>query len=161
MRVGFGVDVHAFNDAPPLVLGAVVVDETRGVSATSDGDVVIHALIDALLGAAALGDLGTHFPSSDPQWHGASSSGLLGVTLRLLEDAGCTPTQVDVTVIAQHVMVGPHRGAIRSSLADLLHLPLEAVSVKATTTDHLGFLGTDQGIAATAIAVVRQTTPGH
>jgi 2-C-methyl-D-erythritol 2,4-cyclodiphosphate synthase len=160
VRVGFGVDVHAFNEEPPLLLGGVVVDETRGVDATSDGDVAIHALIDALLGAGALGDLGMHFPSSDPQWHSASSSDLLQASLGLLAGAGFVPSQVDITVIAQRVKVGPHRAAIRSSLADLLDLPLDAVSVKATTTDHLGFLGADQGIAATAIAVVCRSTAG-
>ena len=158
MRVGFGVDVHAFNDEPPLLLGGVVVDETRGVDATSDGDVAMHALIDALLGAAALGDLGMHFPSSDPHWHGASSADLLTAALGLLADAGCSPAQVDITVIAQQVMVGPHRPAIRSNLAGLLGLPLDAVSVKATTTDHLGFLGAGRGIAATAIVAVHRST---
>ncbi len=156
MRTGFGVDVHAFSRGGSLVIGGVVVDTTRGVDATSDGDVAIHALIDALLGAAALGDLGTHFPSSDPKWHGARSTDLLATTIRLLSDAGFVPMQVDVTIIAQEVRVAPHRTAMRANLADALGIPLASVSVKATTTDHLGFLGADRGIAATAVAVVAE-----
>lgn len=154
MRVGFGVDVHAFSSTGRVVLGGVVVDETRGVDATSDGDVVIHAVIDALLGAAALGDLGQHFPSTDHRWHGVESGTLLAACMELLAESGFLPVQVDVTVIAQEVAVAPHREPIRRRLAQALGLPVPHVSVKATTTDHLGFLGADEGIAATAIAVV-------
>lgn len=154
MRVGFGVDVHAFTDTGRVVLGGVVVDESRGVHATSDGDVVIHAVIDALLGAAALGDLGEHFPSSDPRWENVDSVELLTAALEILEAQGFEPCQVDVTVIAQEVRVAPHREEIRRNLARTLGIPMSQVSVKATTTDHLGFLGADEGIAATAIAVV-------
>lgn len=154
MRVGFGVDVHAFADTGRIVLGGVVVDDSRGVRATSDGDVVIHAIIDALLGAAALGDLGEHFPSTDSRWHGVESGVLLVATLQLLAEAGFVPAQVDVTVIAQEVRVASHREEIRRNLAQALGIPKSHVSVKATTTDHLGFLGADEGIAATAVAVI-------
>lgn len=154
MRVGFGLDVHAFAGDGPLVVAGVVVDHTRGVAATSDGDVAVHAIIDALLGAAALGDLGEHFPSDDPRWQGADSMDLLAATLSLLADRGFSCRHVDVTVIAQVVRIGPHREAMRSRLSAALDLPLSGVSVKATTTDHLGFLGDDRGIAATAVVTV-------
>ncbi len=154
MRVGFGLDIHAFAGEGPLVIGGVTVDHPRGVAATSDGDVAVHALIDALLGAAALGDLGAYFPSDDPRWHGADSMDLLTATLSLLADRGFTPAQVDVTIIAQVVRIDPHREAMRSRLAAALDLPLSGVSVKATTTDHLGFLGDGSGIAATAVVTI-------
>ncbi len=154
MRVGFGIDVHAFGGVGPLVIGGVVVDEARGVEATSDGDVAIHALIDALLGAAALGDLGEHFPSSDPRFTGASSTGLLEQAVGRLAGHGFVPHQADVTVIAQDVRMAPFRPQMREVLANALGVPIGQVSVKATTTDHLGFLGAGDGIAATAVVTI-------
>lgn len=154
MRVGHGFDAHRLGGDPPLVLGGVVVDEGHGLVATSDGDVAIHALTDALLGAAALGDLGTHFPSSDPRWEGSSSLDLLARAVELLGERGLGVVNVDVTIIAQSIRVAPHREAMRSAIAGVLGVGEDAVSVKATTTDGLGFLGRDEGIAALATATV-------
>ena len=154
MRVGQGIDSHRFGGDGPLVLGGVLVDESRGVEATSDGDVLVHAVIDALLGAAALGDLGSHYPSSDDRWHGARSLDLLSDAVSKLEAAGWVPSNIDATVIAQSVRVAPHREAMRTALADALGIDVGAVSVKATTTDHLGFTGRDEGLAAFATAAI-------
>lgn len=154
MRVGHGIDAHRFGEEPPIVLGGVVVDDTRGVEATSDGDVATHALVDALLGAAGLGDLGEHFPSSDPRWQGVSSLDLLAHAVGLLAEAGWGVGNVDVTIVAERVRVGPHREAMRSTLAEVLGVDVGAVSVKATTTDGLGFTGRDEGLAAHAVATV-------
>ena len=155
VRVGFGIDVHRLGGPPPIVLGGVVVDPDRGVVATSDGDVATHAVIDALLGAAALGDLGTFYPSHDPRWEGARLLDLLADTVARLARGGFAPAHVDVTVIAQDVRVAPHREAMRSALAAVLGLEQENVSVKATTTDHLGVIGRGEGIAAMATASLR------
>lgn len=156
MRVGFGVDVHRFSDEGTVRLCGVDVDGTRGVAATSDGDVALHALIDALLGAAGVGDIGTHFPSSDPRWAGSDSAELLAAALAEIVSVGYAPSQVDVTIIAETVRISPHREAMRANLASLLNLRVDDVSVKATTTDGLGFLGTDEGIAATAVATIAE-----
>lgn len=154
MRVGHGLDAHRFGGDPPIVLGGVVVDDTLGLEATSDGDVAVHALIDALLGAAALGDLGQHFPSSDPRWHGSASLDLLAHTVGLLREAGWAAATVDVTIVAEHVRVGPHREAMRGRLAEVLAVEVDRVSVKATTTDGLGFTGRGEGLAAHAVATI-------
>ncbi len=153
MRVGWGIDAHRFGD-PPLLLAGVVVDRDRGLAGTSDADVVAHAVADALLGAAALGDLGAHFPSSDPRWHGADSMALLQTVVEIVTEAGFRPEFVDVTVIGETVKVAPHRETIRAALSKVLGLATEAVSVKATTTDGMGFLGRDEGMAAVAVAVL-------
>ncbi|MEX1280604.1 MAG: 2-C-methyl-D-erythritol 2,4-cyclodiphosphate synthase [Acidimicrobiia bacterium] len=154
MRVGFGLDAHRLGGDPPIVLGGIVVDDTRGLEATSDGDVAVHALVDALLGAAALGDLGQHFPSSDPRWHGAASLELLAHTVGLLADRGWRAGNVDVTIVAQSVRVGPHREAMAARLAEVLGVDVGAVSVKATTTDGLGALGRGEGVAAHAVVTI-------
>lgn len=154
MRVGLGVDVHRFGGRPPVLLGGVVVDGVRGLAGTSDGDVLAHAVTDAVLGAAALGDMGTHFPSSDPRWEDADSLEMLAAAVAMAADAGLRPVSVDATVVAETVAVAPHRDAIRKGLAGALGLPLPAVSVKATTTDGLGFLGADEGVAALATVVL-------
>jgi len=146
------MDAHRFCAGAPVLLAGVAVDRSRGVEATSDGDVVAHALIDALLGAAVLGDIGTHFPSSDPRWQDADSMDLLAMAVRRVRAADLRPAFCDVTVIAQSVRVSPHRQAIREALAKVLGLEVGLVSVKATTTDGLGWLGRDEGIAATAVA---------
>lgn len=153
IRVGWGFDAHRFGGDPPVVLAGVDVSSTRGVLATSDGDVAAHAVIDALLGAAALGDLGSHFPSSEEKWHGANSMDLLAQAARMAADAGVRSESVDVTVIAQVERVAPHREAMRSNLASVLGLEIGAVSVKATTTDGMGFIGAGEGIAAVAVVV--------
>ncbi len=125
------------------------------MEATSDGDVAAHALCDALLGAAALGDLGEHFPSDDPRWQDADSMEMLRTVVALLAEAGWVPSSVDVTVVAETVRVAPHRPAMRDRIAAVLGLDVSAVSVKATTTDGLGFLGAGDAIAATAVATIR------
>ncbi len=136
-----------------MVLAGVDVSSTRGVLATSDGDVAAHAVIDALLGAAALGDLGSHFPSSEEEWHGANSMDLLARAAQMAADAGVRSESVDLTIIAQAERVAPHRQAMRSNLASVLGLEIGAVSVKATTTDGMGFIGAGEGIAAVAVVV--------
>jgi 2-C-methyl-D-erythritol 2,4-cyclodiphosphate synthase len=153
MRVGWGFDAHRFGGEPPVMLAGVVVDRGRGLKGTSDADVVAHAVADALLGAAALGDLGTYFPSADPEWSGADSMVLLAAVVERIEEAGLRPDSLDVTVIAETVRVGPHREAIRDALSAALGLRAGAVSVKATTTDGMGFLGRDEGVAAVAVVV--------
>ena len=132
------------------MLGGVVVDSTRGIEATSDGDVVAHAVADALLGALALGDLGVHFPSSDPEMEGIDSMEVLARVVRKIEDRAHLVGNVDVTVVAQSVRVGPHRDEIRDRLAAVLRIDRSAVSVKATTTDGMGSVGRDEGIAVAA-----------
>ncbi len=151
MRVGWGFDVHGFGGEPPLLLGGVTVDQTRGLSGTSDADVVAHAVADALLGAAALGDLGSFFPSSDPRWEGADSMELLRTVVDRCSAAGLVVRHLDVTVVAEDVRVAPVREPIRSRLAGTIGLAPEAVSVKATTTDGFGFLGRAEAVAAVAV----------
>lgn len=152
MQTGFGVDVHAFGGDPPLLLCGVTVDEARGLTGTSDADVAAHAVADALLGAAALGDLGSHFPSSSPEYSGANSMELLSRVAAKVRAAGFTIFHVDLTVIAQTVRVSPHREGMRDNLATVLGLEARQVSVKATTTDGLGLIGRDEGVAAVAVA---------
>jgi 2-C-methyl-D-erythritol 2,4-cyclodiphosphate synthase len=155
-RVGWGFDAHRLDGEPPLKLGGVVVSEDQGVTATSDGDVLAHAVADALLGSAALGDLGEHFPSDDPENAGADSMGILGQVVAMARDAGWQATHVDVTVVAEKVRVAPHREAIAQNLANVLSLPRAGVSVKATSTDGMGFIGRDEGLAAVAVVTVSQ-----
>jgi len=156
MRVGWGADVHRFGGPGPIRLGGVVVDQSRGVEATSDGDVLAHAAADALLGAAALGDLGALFPSADPRWRGADSMALLAVVMERVKAAGCRVSSLDATVIAESVRVSPHREAIRRRLAEVLEVEVDRVSVKATSTDGLGFLGLGEGLAAVVVAVLSE-----
>jgi 2-C-methyl-D-erythritol 2,4-cyclodiphosphate synthase len=157
MRVGWGVDAHRFAGEGSTLLAGVVVDEARGVAGTSDADVLAHAVADGLLGACALGDLGEHFPSSDPRWKDADSMAMLTTVVGLAEAAGYAVTSVDATVVAQRVRVAPHRDRIRDALAAALRVDRTAISVKATTTDGMGFLGRDEGIAALAVVVVIPT----
>lgn len=156
MRVSWGFDAHRLGGDPPVLLAGVVVDSGRGVLATSDGDLVAHAVADALLGAAGLGDLGAHFPSSDPRWEDADSMGLLARVVDMCSQLDIR--YLDVTVIAQEVRVAPHRTAIEEALAAVLGIDAGLVSVKATTTDGMGAIGAGEGIAATA--VVTATTAG-
>lgn len=158
LRVGWGVDVHAFGGTRSLVLGGCPIPGAPAVEATSDGDVVAHSVTDALLGAANLGDLGTHFPSSDDRWEGADSLDMLTWAVSLAAGAGVHPVFVDVTIVVQSVRIAPHRTAIRQGLAGALGLGDSAVSVKATTTDRLGFIGRDEGIAALAVLTAEATT---
>ncbi len=157
-RVGWGFDAHRLDGEPPLILGGVVVSDDVGVSATSDGDVIAHAVADALLGACALGDLGLHFPSNDPASQGADSIGLLRRVVTLASETGWATDHVDVTVVVESVRIAPHREAIVSKLADALSVEEGAVSVKATTTDGLGFIGEGRGLAAMAVLTVAART---
>ncbi|MCM2336108.1 MAG: 2-C-methyl-D-erythritol 2,4-cyclodiphosphate synthase [Pseudomonas sp.] len=154
MRIGQGYDVHAYGDGDHVVLGGVRVPHDRGVLAHSDGDVVIHALCDAMLGALALGDIGTHFPPSDPQWKGADSRAFLRHCDGLLRARGWRVGNADVTVVCERPKVGPHAAAMRARLAEDLGIELDAVSVKATTTERLGFTGRGEGIAAMAVCLL-------
>ncbi len=152
MRVSWGFDAHRLGGPPPILFAGVVADNERGVQATSDGDVVAHAVADALLGACGLGDLGAHFPSTDERWAGADSLDLLGRVVEMC--SGVAITYVDVTVISESIQVSPHRHAIRDNLAKVLAIDANLVSVKATTTDGMGFTGRDEGVAAAALITV-------
>lgn len=160
MRVGSGYDAHAFDEARPLVLGGVTIPGAPGLAGRSDGDVVSHAIIDALLGAAALGDLGDHFPEQAVP-DGVSSLELLSRTQTLLTTAGFRVVNVDVTAVIQNVRVAPHRDEMRSQIAAALGLDRASVSVKATTTDRLGFAGRGEGAQAIAVALVEPLRPTH
>jgi 2-C-methyl-D-erythritol 2,4-cyclodiphosphate synthase len=153
-RVGWGFDAHPLNDVPPLLLGGIVVSDDLGVDATSDGDVLAHAVADAILGASVLGDLGEHFPSDEPRWHGADSMLLVGAAVTMASEAGWAISHLDITVVAETVRVAPYRDLIRSNLASVLGVGIDRVSVKATTTDGLGYLGRGEGIAAVAVVTV-------
>ena len=156
MRVGFGIDVHAFGPGDAVVLGGVRIPHSRGVVAHSDGDVLLHALVDALLGAAALGDIGEHFPDSDPRWRNAPSQQFVTATLELLERRSWRIFNVDLTLLAQQPRLSPWKEQIRHSIATLLKVSLGDVSLKATTTEHLGFVGRNEGLAAMATVLIDQ-----
>jgi 2-C-methyl-D-erythritol 2,4-cyclodiphosphate synthase len=149
-RTGWGFDAHRFGGEPPIVLAGVVVDSSRGLEATSDGDVVAHAVIDAVLGAAALGDIGSLFPSSDPGWAGADSIAMLADAMGRATAAGLAVSHLDVTIVSEDVRVQPHREDMRARLAGVMGLGPDQVSVKATTTDGLG-LTSREGVAAVAV----------
>jgi 2-C-methyl-D-erythritol 2,4-cyclodiphosphate synthase len=153
-RVGWGFDAHRLDGSPPLKLGGVVVSETDGVTATSDGDVLAHAVTDALMGACVLGDIGDHFPSDDPKMDDVDSVFLLRQAATMATAAGWRVSHVDVTVVAENIRVSPHKAAITSRLADALATPLDVISVKATTTDGLGFIGKGEGLAAIALVTI-------
>lgn len=153
-RVGWGFDVHRFGPGSVVVLCGVTVPYDRGVEATSDGDVAAHAVIDALLGAVGAGDLGEHFGVDDPEMEHADSMALLGRTVDLLAERGHRPVSIDVTVISESVRIAPHRDAMRNRLGEALGIATGSVSVKATSTDGLGAIGRDEGIAAAAIVIV-------
>jgi len=153
-RVGFGFDAHRFGGSGPIVVCGVDIDHPVGVLATSDGDVASHAVCDALLGAAALGDLGMHFPSDDQEWQNARSLDLVAACAEKARAAGFDISHVDVTVVAQNVRIGPHRSVMRAKLGAALDLPATSISVKATTTDGLGWIGSDKGMAAHAVVTV-------
>ncbi|MEO7022195.1 MAG: 2-C-methyl-D-erythritol 2,4-cyclodiphosphate synthase [Ktedonobacteraceae bacterium] len=156
IRIGSGYDVHAFAPDRPLVLGGVTIPYERGLAGHSDADAVIHAVVDALLGAAALGDIGQHFPSSDLRWKDQPSSVFLAYTLDVLSQQGWRIGNIDATIIAERPRMGPHIAAMRAHLAEHLRLEIEQVSVKATTTDGLGFTGRGEGIACSAVALIEK-----
>jgi 2-C-methyl-D-erythritol 4-phosphate cytidylyltransferase/2-C-methyl-D-erythritol 2,4-cyclodiphosphate synthase len=154
-RTGLGFDVHAFGGDGPVMLGGIAVPHARGLAGHSDADVVLHAITDALLGAAGFGDIGEHFPPSDPQWRGASSDRFLAHAAQLIRSAGGVIDHVDCTLICEEPKVGPHRLAMKARVAAILGLAEQDVSIKATTTDGLGFTGRREGIAAQAAASIR------
>lgn len=157
MRIGHGFDVHAFGEGDHVMLGGVRVPHTQGVKAHSDGDVVLHALCDAILGALAMGDIGRHFPPSDPRWKDADSRVLLRHCNDLAADRGWQLGNADITVVCETPKVGPHADAMRGNIAQDLGVDIDVVSVKATTTETLGFIGRGEGIAAQAVCLlVRQ-----
>lgn len=155
MRIGSGFDVHAFAEGDHVMLGGVRIAHDRGVAAHSDGDVLLHALCDALLGALALGDIGRHFPPGDPQWRGADSRVFVRHCAALVKGQGWRLGNADLTVIGESPKVGPHAQAIRESIAAILDVDPDLVSVKATTTERLGFTGRGEGIAAQAIVLLQ------
>ncbi len=154
-RLGTGFDVHAFTEGDHVWLGGVRIPADRGVLAHSDGDVVLHALTDAILGALADGDIGVHFPPSDPQWRGASSDRFLADAVRRVRERGGVIDHLDITVLAEAPRIGQHREAIRARIAEVAGVPVSAVSIKATTTERLGFVGRAEGLAAQAAATLR------
>ncbi|MFL6850529.1 MAG: bifunctional 2-C-methyl-D-erythritol 4-phosphate cytidylyltransferase/2-C-methyl-D-erythritol 2,4-cyclodiphosphate synthase [Sphingomicrobium sp.] len=154
-RTGMGFDVHAFAGEGPVMLGGIEVPHSRGLAGHSDADVVLHAITDALLGAAGLGDIGEHFPPSDPRFKGAASSLFLAHAVQLLRSRGAVIDHIDCTVIAEAPKVGPRREAMRAKIAEITELRVEQISVKATTTEGLGFIGRREGIAAQAVASIR------
>lgn len=153
-RTGIGYDVHRFQAGRRLVLGGVEIPHAEGLAGHSDADVLLHAIADALLGAAALGDIGQHFPPSDPQWKDLDSRAIVARAVVLLRAAGYGPVNVDATVIAEAPKVLPHTAAIRETIAEITGLGVEDVSLKATTNEGMGFVGRREGIAALAVATV-------
>ncbi|MBL3558087.1 MULTISPECIES: 2-C-methyl-D-erythritol 2,4-cyclodiphosphate synthase [Marinobacter] len=158
MRIGQGFDVHAFCEGDQVILGGVCIPFNQGLRAHSDGDVLLHALADALLGAAALGDIGHMFPDTSEEWAGADSRDLLRRVLERLSDEGFEVGNVDATIIAQAPRMAPHIEAMRLNIAEDLAIPASRVSVKATTTEKLGFTGRGEGIACHAICLLEATS---
>ena len=154
IRVGQGVDVHAFDESRPLILGGVRISETGGLAGHSDADAVLHAITDALLGAAGAGDIGQYFPSDDARWKGADSTIFLAEAKRAVIELDADIANIDVTIIAEKPKLANFRDAIEANIARLLDLPAGHVNVKATTTDHLGFIGRGEGICAMAVVLL-------
>lgn len=155
MRVGLGYDVHAFADGRDLVIGGVRIPHGRGLAGHSDADVLAHALSDAILGAMRAGDIGHHFPDTDPEYAGADSLALLGFVGRLMRADGFELEDADCVIVAQEPKMSPHRDAMRQNLAAALNVSVERIGVKATTTEHLGFEGRGEGIGAHAVVLLR------
>ena len=154
MRIGFGYDVHRLVEGRPLILGGVTVPHETGLDGHSDADVLLHAITDALLGAAALGDIGLHFPDTEERWKGADSRMLLREAARMVKEAGYRIANIDTTVALQRPKLRPYIDAMRCSIADTLSLDAGQVSVKATTTERLGFVGSEAGAAASAVCLL-------
>jgi 2-C-methyl-D-erythritol 2,4-cyclodiphosphate synthase len=155
IRIGQGIDVHAFEAGDHLMLCGVKVDFNQGFKAHSDGDVALHALADALLGAAGLGDIGHYFPDTDSAWKGADSADLLTTVVEHVAKAGWKASNCDLTIVAQQPKLAPHIAAMKARVAALLDLPADAVNIKATTSEHLGFTGRKEGIAAFAVCLLQ------
>ncbi|HYU24771.1 MAG TPA: 2-C-methyl-D-erythritol 2,4-cyclodiphosphate synthase [Thermoanaerobaculia bacterium] len=154
IRIGHGIDVHAFDENRRLILGGVRISERGGLAGHSDADAVLHAIVDAILGATGSGDIGHYFPSDDERWKNADSSIFIGEARRILARMEAEIANVDVTIIAQRPKLAPFRDEIQANIARLLDLPAGRVNVKATTTDHLGFLGRGEGICAMATLLI-------
>ncbi|WP_446808273.1 2-C-methyl-D-erythritol 2,4-cyclodiphosphate synthase [Methylomonas sp. 2BW1-5-20] len=156
IRVGQGYDVHRFNDGNHIILGGVTIPYEKGLEAHSDGDVVLHALTDAILGAAALGDIGKHFPDTDPEFKGADSRVLLRHVYKIVQEKGYKLVNADVTIIAQAPKMLPHVPAMRANIAADLAVDVDFINVKATTTEKLGFEGRKEGIAVQAVVLIEK-----
>ena len=154
VRIGFGYDAHRFGGQGPVILCGVAIEHPTGLEGTSDADPAAHAVADAILGAAAIGDIGTHFPSSDPQWHDADSLEIAGICAVKVNDRGFEIANIDLTIIAESVLIAPHRDEMREKLATACRVQVGFVSVKATTTDGLGWIGANEGIAVHAVVAL-------
>jgi 2-C-methyl-D-erythritol 2,4-cyclodiphosphate synthase len=154
MRIGFGYDVHRFAEDRDLWLGGIKIPYTKGLLGHSDADVVIHAICDALLGAAALGDIGTHFPDTDPKYKGIDSKSLLTETWRLVAAKGFTIQNIDTTIAIQVPKIAPYIETMRKALSDILSVNMNQISIKATTTERLGFEGREEGVSAYAVVLL-------
>lgn len=155
MRIGYGYDVHRLVPGRPLILGGVTIEHETGLDGHSDADVLLHAISDALFGSAALGDIGAHFPDTDPAFKGADSMVLLRETVKRVKEAGFVPVNVDATIEAQRPKLRGHIDTMRANIAEALGLDISAVSVKATTTERLGFVGREEGMAAHAVCLMQ------
>ena len=158
MRIGHGFDVHKFGNQGPVIIGGVAIPYQMGLLAHSDGDVALHAVCDALLGAAALGDIGRHFPDTDAEWKGANSVDLLKDVYAKVQQKGYQLGNLDVTIMAQAPKMAPHIEAMRSVIAAALATDIDNVNVKATTTEQLGFTGRKEGIACAAVVIIQKST---
>ena len=154
MRIGLGFDSHAFKPGVPLVIGGLKIDHPEGLAGHSDGDLLLHAITDALLGAVSAGDIGTFFPPIDPKWKNADSTRFVNEAVRIVNEMEADIANVDITIIAQKPKIAPFREAIGAKIAELLNLPRGHVNVKATTTDQLGFIGRGEGICAMAVVLI-------
>ena len=161
MRIGHGYDVHAFTKGDHLILGGVRIPHHQGIRAHSDGDLVLHAVMDALLGAAALGDIGHHFPDHDPAFENANSRTLLQQVVAELDQRDYQVGNLDVTIIAQSPKLAPHLAAMKAHLSEDLHTPLSQINLKATTTEHLGYIGREEGLAAHAVVLLTSTAKSY
>lgn len=160
MRIGFGYDVHRLVEGRPLVLGGVTIPFDRGLLGHSDADVLLHAIMDALLGAASMGDIGQHFPDTDPAFAGANSLQLLEQVGRLLAESGWAPVNLDTTLLCERPKLAPYREEMRRRIAAALRITPDQVGIKATTNEGLGFVGSGEGIAAYAVALIRRAGTG-
>ncbi len=157
MLVGFGYDVHELVEGRPLILGGVIIAHDKGLLGHSDADVILHALMDALLGAAGLRDIGHHFPPSDPAFKGADSLRLTAQVVALLSREGYHPVNVDITVLAERPKIGPYIDEMKAGISQVLNLPIRRIGIKATTNEGLGFIGEGKGISAYAVALITET----
>lgn len=159
IRTGTGYDVHAFEEGDAVILGGVEIPHSRKLKGHSDADVVLHAITDALFGALADGDIGSHFPPSDPKWKGAASDQFLVYAVDRLKARGGKLAHVDVTVVCERPKIGPHRDSMRERISQICSLPVDRVAVKATTSERLGFTGREEGIAALSTVTIRLPLP--